>query len=188
MKLFIKALLFASLHWRRSSLASFVAMKSLNFPLTPSLCAPRPLASCGIHLLPVLSSSGTSPFGVLPPVNTILQELRHVSHCLVYNNHSHFAHCYCCCPLHVLSLLVHSYPSPQWFSCQDDGLSSRVDHHCPISVFYQPYSAISLSPYLRGPQHLHLFSLTLLTYPTLKLLQPTRCCFLNSYYKKLNST
>ena len=41
MKLFIKALLFASHHWRRSSPDSFVAMKSSsNFPLTPSLCAP----------------------------------------------------------------------------------------------------------------------------------------------------
>ena len=119
-----------------------------------SLCTPRPLASCGLNLLPGLSSSGISPFGVLPPVNTILQELRNVSHWLVYCNHSHFAHCYFCCPLHVLSLLVHSYPIPQCFSCHDDGLSSRVDHHCLISVFSQPYGAISLSPYLRRQQHL----------------------------------
>ena len=50
-----------------------------------------------------------------------------------------------CCPLLVLSLLVQSFPSPPCFSSQDDGLSPRVDHHCFIFAFSQPYGAISLS-------------------------------------------
>ena len=65
-----------------------------------------------------------------------------------------FDHSYCCCSLLVLSLLVQSFPSLPCSSSQDDGRSSRVDHHCFIFAFSQPYGAISLSPCLRGHQHL----------------------------------
>ena len=73
-----------------------------------------------------------------------------------------FAHSYCCCPLLVLSLLVQSFSSPPCSSSQDDGRSPRLDHHCFIFAFSQTYGAISLSPCLRGQQHiphllLHLF-------------------------------
>ena len=67
-----------------------------------------------------------------------------------------------CCPLLVLSLLVQNFPSHPCSSSQDDGRSPRVDHHCFIFAFSQPYGAISLSPCLCEQQHLpylllHLF-------------------------------
>ena len=67
-----------------------------------------------------------------------------------------------CCPLFVLSLLVQSFPSPPCSSSQDDGRSPRVDHHCFIFAFSQPYGAISLSPCLCGQQHLPYLLLTCL--------------------------
>ena len=111
---------------------------------------PHPLASFGLHLLPGLSSSGTSPFGVLPPA---YKTLRHVPHWLVNYSHSHFVNSYCCCPLHVLSLLFHSFPSTQCFSSQDDGRSPRVDHRITTVSF-------PLSPYLISVDNntSHLFS------------------------------
>ena len=61
----------------------------------------------------------------------------------------------------MLSLLVQSFPSPPCSASQDDGRSPRMDHHCFIFAFSQTYGAISLSPCLRGQQHLpyllHLF-------------------------------
>ena len=37
-----------------------------------------------------------------------------------------------------------AFPSPQCFSYQDDGRSPKVDRHCLISAFSQPYGAIFL--------------------------------------------
>ena len=48
-------------------------------------------------------------------------------------------------PLLVLSLLVQSFLSTPCSSSQDDGRSSRVDHHFFIFAFSQSYGAISLS-------------------------------------------
>ena len=158
MKLFTKATLFASHHiggglpqtrlwpcevWTLHSLLLFVC--------------PRPLASSGLRLLPGLSSSGTSSFGVLPPICTTLQELwyRSTLVCIatainiisltvtavVRSVYSFFwsiaFHILIASPLMMRTVCL------EWITC------------CLISAFSQskPYSG-SLSPYLRGQQHL----------------------------------
>ena len=68
-----------------------------------------------------------------------------------------------CCPLLVLSLLVQSFPSPPCSFSQDDGRSPRVDHHCFIFAFSQPYGAISLSHLVSVDNNTsHIFSFTCL--------------------------
>ena len=160
MKLFTKAILFASHHWRRSSPASFMAVQSPNFPFTQSLCAPPPTCELWsppftrvvflLHIAIWCSTSGlynstlhgwyTAVTLISPTVTAVVRS--------------------------VCSLLVHKFSSSQCFSSQDDGRLPRVDHHCLISAFSQPFGAISLSlsPYLRGQ---HLPSLFLHVFKTL---------------------
>ena len=80
-----------------------------------------------------------------------------------------------CCPLLVLSLLVQSFLSPPCSSFQDDGRSPRVDHHCLIFAFSQPYMVPSLSHLVSVDNNTsHIFSFTCLR------LVPNGCyCFVS---------
>ena len=138
--------------------SQFVAVQSPNFPITLPLCASPP--TCELWSPPLTrivflghiaiwcstsrlyNSTGAPPRSILV---CILQSLSFRPQLLMFAL--------------VLSLLVHSFPSPQCFYSQDDGRSPRVDHHCFIFAYFQPYGAISLSPLFSVDNNTsHLFS------------------------------